>query len=54
MFLELIAADIIRQIPLEKDYCIDTVNYLFLEKVYAWYQRGMVDSAEDILKHIKQ
>ncbi|HEM3612242.1 helix-turn-helix transcriptional regulator [Streptococcus suis] len=54
LLLELIESDNITQLPLEVAYSVATVNYLLLGWANAWYQRGMVDSTEEILKRIKQ
>ncbi|MFV8290768.1 TetR/AcrR family transcriptional regulator [Aerococcus viridans] len=54
LLLELIESDNITQLPLEVAYSVATVNYLLLGWANVWYQRGMRDSTEDILKYIKQ
>ncbi|HFI0501879.1 TPA: TetR/AcrR family transcriptional regulator [Streptococcus suis] len=54
LLLELIATDNVQQLPLEMAYSVATVNYLLLGWANVWYKRGMVDSTEDILKHISQ
>ncbi|HFI0634790.1 TPA: TetR/AcrR family transcriptional regulator [Streptococcus suis] len=53
LLLELIATDNVQQLPLEMAYSVATVNYLLLGWANVWYQRGMIDSTEDILKYIK-
>ena len=54
LLLELIESDNITQLPLEVAYSVATVNYLLLGWANVWYQRGMVDSTEDILQYIQQ
>ncbi|HFI0619361.1 TPA: TetR/AcrR family transcriptional regulator [Streptococcus suis] len=53
LLLELIESDNITQLPLEVAYSVATVNYLLLGWANVWYQRGMVDSTEDILQYIQ-
>lgn len=53
LLLELIESDNIQELPLEMAYSVATVNYLLLGWANVWYQRGMVDSTEDILKYIQ-
>ncbi|MEI4353929.1 TetR/AcrR family transcriptional regulator [Streptococcus suis] len=53
LLLELIETNNIQELPLEMAYSLATVNYLLLGWANVWYQRGMIDSTEDILKYIK-
>ncbi|MBS7996098.1 TetR/AcrR family transcriptional regulator [Streptococcus suis] len=54
LLLELTETVDIKQLPIEAAYSIATVSYLLLGWANAWYQRGMIDSTEEILKRIKQ